>query len=116
MKKLESFGMFGSSQGRHSNSNNINSKMYSKDIPFFKAVDVRLLRSIDDMEKEYTGEGIDDEYYDDSNIEAGEICQLTQTPDGRYSVGRYGKNGSGTTFYMPGGNRKFIEGVDFEFV
>jgi len=116
MKKLKKFESFSGGQGWHSNSNNINNKIYSKDIGFFKPVDIKLLRSIDEMEKDYTGEGIDDEYYEDSNIEAGEICQLIQTPDGRYSVGRYNSRGNGSTFYMVVGNRKFIEGVDFEFV
>lgn len=116
MKKLKTFEIFGSGQGWHSNSNNINNKIYSKDIGFFKPADIKLLRSIDEMEKDYTGHGIDDEYYEDSNIEVGDICQLIQTPDGRYSVGRYGIRGSGTSFYSVVGNRKLIEGVDFEFV
>jgi len=89
--------------------------MYSKNIENFKSYDIKLLRSMDDIWEDYTGEGLGNEYMYDCNIEQGEVCQLTKTPT-NYSVGNFNKSGCGTSYYSIDKERKFIEGVDFEFV
>lgn len=89
--------------------------MYSKNIENFKSYDIILLRNMDEIWEEYTGEGLGNEYMDDCNIEIGEICQLTKTP-ANYSVGKFNKTGCGTSYYSINEQRKFVEGVDFNFV
>jgi DNA modification methylase len=79
-------------------------------------VDVKLLRSIDEICKEYDGVGIEPDYMDDSNIESVEICQLNKYPDGSYSVGYFNERGNGTGYYTIRGNRKFVENYDFVFI
>jgi hypothetical protein len=89
--------------------------MYSKKIDIFKSYDIRLLRSLDDIYDDYTGDGIDSGYMSDCNIESDEVCQITRTPD-QYRVGMFNENGCGTSYYSIDEDRKFIEGVDFEFI
>jgi hypothetical protein len=89
--------------------------MYSKKLNYFQPVDIKLLRSVDDICKEYDGVGIEPEYMDDSNIESGEICQLNKYPNGSYSVGYFNERGNGTGYYTSG-NRQFVENYDFVFI
>jgi hypothetical protein len=42
----------------HQENLNISDGMYSKKLNYFQPVDIKLLRSIDDICKEYDGEGI----------------------------------------------------------
>jgi hypothetical protein len=49
------------------------------------------------------------------NIESDEVWQITRTPD-QYRVGMFNENGCGTSYYSIDEDRKFIEGVDFEFI
>jgi hypothetical protein len=88
--------------------------MYSKVIKDFEAVNIKLLRSIDDICKDYDGIGIEPNFLEDSNIESGEICQLTKTPN-CYHVGYFNNRGSGKSYYAIINNRKFVEDVDFIF-
>lgn len=89
--------------------------MYSKNITNFQPIDIKLLRSIDDIIKDYTGKGMESEYLEDSNIESGEICQLIKNPN-TYHVGYFNKRGNGTSYYTVINNYKFIEGIDFIFI
>ena len=95
---------------------NLSDVMYSKKLNYFQPVDIKLLRSIDEICKEYDGVGIEPDYMDDSNIESGEICQLNKYPDGSYSVGYFNERGNGTGYYTIRGNRKFVENYDFVFI
>lgn len=95
---------------------NISDVMYSKKLNNFQPVNIKLLRSIDDIYKEYDGVGIDTDYMDDSNIESDEICQLNKYPDSTYSVGYFDERGSGTDYYTIRDNRKFVENYDFVFI
>jgi len=116
MKHIKTIEMFNSNLGRIDSKNYINDTRYSKNIGWFKPANIKLLRSINDIQKEYSGEDIDAEYFEDSNLDAGSICQLLQTPDGAYSVGIYNSGGSGTSYYTIRGNKKLIEDKDFIFV
>jgi len=88
--------------------------MYSKKLDIFKSYDIKLLRSLDEIWEDYTGEGIGSEYCD-SNIESGEVCQMNRTPV-QYHVGKFNERGCGTSYYTVSEKMKFVEGVDFEFI
>jgi hypothetical protein len=88
--------------------------MYSKIIKNFEPVDIKLLRSITDIYQQYDGEGIDQEYMYDSNIEKGEICQLSKTP-AQYHLGYFNKSGSGKSYYSFNNIKLLKENVDFIF-
>ena len=88
--------------------------MYSKTIKNFETVNIKLLKSIDDICKEYDGVGVEPQFLEDSNIESGKICQLNKNPH-CYHVGYFNSRGSGKSYYTVINNREFLEGVDFIF-
>lgn len=90
--------------------------MYSKEIKIFKPVDIKLLKSIDEIFQTYYNVGIKTEDMEDSNIERGEICQICRNPSDDYYVGFFNKSGSGKCYYTILNKSEFIEGIDFIFV
>lgn len=88
-------------------------KFYSRELPIFRSVQIRLLRELSDISLEYRGESIDDM---GSNLLQGEVVQMSATPDSIH-IGLFNERGNGTSFYIVNKDGSdFIEGKDFEFV
>jgi hypothetical protein len=88
--------------------------MYSKKIENFKKLDIRLLKSQNDILIEIEGYGIDSDYMD-CDIEKGEIIQITKTPN-EYHIGSFNDSGCGKSSYSFKDTSVLIENTHFEFL